>query len=261
VHRDDEAGQLAALRGMGEGASRATGSRKARISGTIGTCTGSRRLPVAGQRGGPGLMLRRLVLAVAVLSLVAIGAACTSSKPKASGSPTPTMSTSSTPTKSSASPSPSSTRTTDPQAQPAVTAYTKFMAAAAHAQMKPPSVGAGYPANADITKYTFDPLQHQYNIYISGLASQGVAFRGAPPTPRITITAINLAAKPYPTVVLMDCPTPAPTWKAYDSSGKVVPDKPGTVPPPHKTTIQMINYQGHWGVYKSTPDASKTCSA
>jgi hypothetical protein len=226
------------------------------------TCSRAGELRGAGQRGGPGVIFRRLVLAVALLSVIAGVAACTSRKPKPSDSPTPSSSsTRSGASTTPASPTASPTPPIDPQAQPAVTAYKKFMAAAANAQMKPPAVGAGYPTNADITKYSFDPLQHQYNIYISGLASQGVAFKGTPPTPRITVTAINLTAKPYPTVVLVDCPTPAPTWKAYDGSGKAVPDKPGTVPLPHKTTVQMIDYQGHWGVYKSTPDAGKTCTA
>ena len=215
----------------------------------------------AGQKGGPSVA-RSVVVAGVLLIVLAAGTACTASKPKAVNSLTTSSSpTSTSPSATKASPTTSPTPTIDPQAQPAATAYMNFMAAAAKAQENPPAIGVGYAPDADITKYSFDPLQHQYNLYISDLQAQGVAFKGTPPIPRVTVSAINLAAEPYPTVILADCPTPAPSWKAYDSTGKVVADKPGTVPPPHKTVVQMINYGGHWGVYKSTPDASKTCSA
>lgn len=237
-------------------------SRKARISGTIGTCTGSRKLPVAGQKGGPGLMLRRLVLAVALLSLVAIGAACTSSKPKASDSPTPTTSTSSTPTKSSASPSPSTTPTIDPQAQPAITAFKDYLTATFNSQMKPRQLGEKYSPTADFTKYSFDPMLGQENAYIGYLAQQGQAFKGTPPKPRITVSAINLAAKPYPTVVLSNCPTPSPSWVAYQvGTGKAVPYTQPKVKPPYRSEVVVIYYQSHWGVQKTTVDSSKTCAA
>jgi len=237
-------------------------SRKVRISGTIGTCTGSRKLRVAGQRGGPGLMLRRLVLAVALLSLVAIGAACTSSKPKASDSLTPSStSTSSSPTETSTSPFASPTPTIDPKARPAVAAYMAFDAATNVAQRHPFNPGSSTPpAGADFTKYSFDPTKTSLLQFVGALAHAGEAYRGTPPATRITITAINLAAKPYPVVTLVNCPTLAPTWHAYDvKTGQQVPDQKTKAPLPNPITVEVIQYQGHWGVRTVTPEA-KTCA-
>lgn len=74
------------------------------------------------------------------------------------------------------------------------------------------------------------------------------------------VTAINLAAKPYPTVVLTDCPTLAPTWQEYMvKTGAVVPQQTQSVPPPYLVTVQVIQYHNHWGVQRVTPEA-KTCT-
>jgi hypothetical protein len=128
--------------------------------------------------------------------------------------------------------------------------------------MHPPAVGQNYPSSADFTKYSFDPLKSQMSGYVAGLAQQGVAFKGTPPRPRVTVTAINLAAKPYPTVLLSSCPTPESTWVEYVVvTGKVVPFASAKVPPPYRVAVEMIYSDGHWGVARTTPDTSATCTA
>jgi len=224
------------------------------------TRTRSRTLRVAGRRGGPGMTLRRLALAVSLLSLIAVGAACTSSKPKASDSPS-TSPPSTSPTKTSTSPTASPTPTVDPTARPAVAAYMAFDAATNVAQQHPFNPGSSTPpAGADFTKYSFDPTKTSLLQFVGALAHAGEAYRGTPPAARITITAINLAAKPYPVVTLVNCPTLAPTWHAYDvKTGQQVPDQKTKAPLPNPITVEVIQYQGHWGVRTVTPEA-KTCA-
>jgi hypothetical protein len=79
----------------------------------------------------------------------------------------------------------------------------------------------------------------------------------------VKVAAIESDAKPYPRVVLKDCPTPTPTWRIYDAkTGKDMtrPLPPGTQPTPYLSTVEVIYYQGHWGVSKIDADTSRTCS-
>lgn len=209
--------------------------------------------------GAPGVIFRRLVLAVALLSLIAVGAACASSKPKASDSPS-TGPPSTSPTKTSTSPTASPSPTIDPQAQPAVSVYLKFWSTSNAAFAHPFSGTEPTPAE-DFTKYSFDPALGTGLAFVSSLASSGAAYRGTPPRARVKVTAINLAAKPYPTVVMTNCPTLAPTWQEYIvKTSAAVPQQKQPVPPPYLITVQVIQYRGHWGVQKVTPEA-KTCTA
>jgi hypothetical protein len=197
----------------------------------------------------------RLAVAAALVGLLATSVACTSGKDsRVLPSPSNTMAGSPTP---SASP----TSTIDPQAQPAVDAYLKFNAAANNAEREPRQLGEEVDPKADYTKYTFDPFEAEYGAYILWLADGGLSFKGTPPKPRLKVSAINLTAKPYPTVILENCPTPATNWMAYDRSGKPAPEPTeSAAPEPYKATIQMIKYDGRWGVYKITPDTGETCT-
>lgn len=239
-----------------------TGSRKARISGTSKPAPGAVSPGAPDGEGAPGVIFRRLVLAGALLTLLTAGTACTSSKPKPSNSPTASWSSTSTsPSSTKAPPTTSPTPTIDPQAEPAVDAYLAFDAATNLAQQHPFNPGTSTPpSSADFTKYSFDPAKTSLLQFVGALAGAGEAYRGSPPIARITITAINLAAKPYPVVTLVNCPTLASTWHAYlVTTGQQVPDQKTKAPLPNPIAVEVIQYQGRWGVRTVTPEAT-TCA-
>ena len=194
--------------------------------------------------------------AVSLVSL-ALVTACTGAQPHDDGPVRPATSSASR----VVDPSPSASTTIDPRAQAAVQAYQRYVTASHNAQRKPPAVGTAYPAGSDFTKYSYDPIRGKFVAYILSLAQSRVAFRGAPPVPRVSVTSINLGASPYPLVVISDCQTPAPTWQAYKlATGKTLPDAPAKAPPPHRLTVKIIKYKGRWGVYDITGDVSRTCT-
>ena len=211
-------------------------------------------------RGETALIKRNLIMAgftASVLATAACGAGDGSVKPAVTKAPA-SRSTSSWPTSSQ-------TPTIDPNAQAAVTAYMNFVAARGEAMRNPRKLGgADYLPAADFTKFAFDPARGQANAFIVSLSEQGQLFKGDPGRPRVSVDAIELDAKPYPTVVLKDCPTPTPTWRIYDAkTGKqmTMTLPPGTQPTPYLSTVEVIYYQGHWGVSKIDADTSRTCTA
>lgn len=153
---------------------------------------------------------------------------------------------------------PSSGRSTGP-ASSAVAAYRALAAADSAAEKRPGDA----TLRKTIIAYTFDPLRGQLTGYLVSLSTQGVAWRGSPPQPRVSVVSVKPTASPWPQVMLSDCPTPAPTWQEYVvKTGKVVPPAPSqvTVPPPYRIAVEVIFYQGHWGVRSTTPDTSRTCT-
>ena len=93
------------------------------------------------------------------------------------------------------------------------------------------------------------------------LDTSGIAFRGTPPSPRITVTDIDLDADPHPTVSLTNCPTAAPTWTAFSvADDTAVPTTTPAVPPPHRLTVTVIQAQGRWGVAEVDADEGATCA-
>jgi len=203
------------------------------------------------------LTKRNLVAAVitlTVLATAACGGGDVAVKPAATTSPA-TSATSSAPS--------SPTPTINPKAQPAVGAYLAYIAATNNALRKPRALGQDFAPNADYTKYSFDPERSEFSSFIHQLSTQGLNMAGDPGRPRPKVRSIDLVAKPFPIVVLTDCPTPAVKWDAHDvKTGKsaAVPPPAGTVPPPYRTTVQVINYKNHWGVARITTDSSRTCS-
>jgi hypothetical protein len=194
-------------------------------------------------------------LAVMVLATAACGAG------GAAVRPTLTTSTSSPMT---SSPTTNQTPTIDPKAQPAVNAYMDFVAARAEALRNPRKLGQSFTTAADFTKFAFDPARGEANAFVVSLSDQGQLFKGDPGRPRVSVDAIEPDAKPYPKVVLKDCPTPTPTWRIYDArTGKAMTMTlpPGTQPTPYLSTVEVIYYQGHWGVMKIDADTSRTCTA
>ncbi len=204
-----------------------------------------------------------LVPLVMVAAMLGLLAGCTSGRSTASTSPagTTVRSSSAVASASSGQAVPSTSAPGNPQAQSAVAAYLAFAQAVGKAEARPPKVGQRYPPDADFTRYSFDPFKSQMSYYLAGLERQGVAFKGTPPTPRVTVVAVNLAAKPYPTVLLSSCPTAEPSWvEVVVATGKVVPYAPAKVAPPHRVAVEMIYTQRSWGVARATPETSKTCT-
>jgi hypothetical protein len=158
-------------------------------------------------------------------------------------------------------PLPSSTPTISAEAVPAVQAYEAFNDAARNAARHPYGKGDVKPAGADFTRYTWDPFRGEYTSYIWGLAEQGLEYRGTPPTPHITVTSVELKAKPWPTVTLSDCQTNSSNWNLYNAkTGAVQPRASQKVRPPYRSTVTMIRYKKQWGVQKITLDSSRTCT-
>jgi hypothetical protein len=200
--------------------------------------------------------MRRNLIAAATAATVLATAACGGGV----GAVKPSVSTSGPMT---SPPTSSPTSTIDPKAQPAVDAYLAYMTASNNALRTPRALGQDFASGADYTKYSFDPERSQFSRFVHQLSSQGLKMAGDPGRPNPKVRSIDLAARPSPLVVLTDCPTPAVKWDAHDvKTGKnmAVPPPAGTVPAPYATTVQVVNYRGHWGVSKITTDSSRTCS-
>ena len=201
-------------------------------------------------------MKRNLIVAGLAVTTLATAACGAGSVPVKSVAPV------SIPAASSATSSP--TPAIDPKAQSAVTAYLNFVTALADASRNPRKLGQSFLPAADFTRFSFDPVRGQANASIVSLSEQGQLFKGDPGRPRVSVEAIEPDAKPYPTVVLKDCPTPTPTWRMYDArTGKqlTMTLPPGTQPTPYLSTVEVIYYQGRWGVSKIAADTSRTCTA
>jgi hypothetical protein len=208
---------------------------------------------------GDGALTKRLPIAAAftltVLATAGCGGQDVAVRPIATLTPTTSATSSLT-----SSPTP----TIDPKAQPAVDAYMNFVAARAEALKSPRKLGSNYLPKEDFTRFSFDPVRGQANTSIVSLSEQGLLFKGDPGHPRVNVAAYEPDAKPYPMVVLKDCPTPTPTWRIYDAkTGKDVtlPLPTGTQPTPYLSTVEVIYFQGRWGVSKIDADTSRTCTA
>jgi hypothetical protein len=211
-------------------------------------------------------MTRRPAPALAAIAAVVAAAllltSCTSHAKNIGDPGTTTPSSSSTTTASSpptTSPTPSATTPTyDPKIKPAVAAYLGYIGAFQNA-LKNPSNEA---LRSAVAKYSFDPAGYETNVTLSQLAAAGFVDRGSPPAPRVSVLTPNLGAKPYPTVILTDCPTPGGNWATYDvKTGKKLSPASGKPRPPYLTTATVIFYKNHWGVRKAATDYTKTCSA
>jgi hypothetical protein len=203
-------------------------------------------------------MKRNLIVAgftVSILATAACGAGNGSVKPAVTKAPV------SSPVTTAPASSPAST--IDPKAQPAVNAYMNFVAAVSEALKNPRRSEQTYRSAGDFTNYSFDPFRGQERASIVSLDEQDQVFKGDPGRPRVRVDAIESDAKPYPMVVLKDCPTPTPTWRIYDAKtgSDVTPQPPpGVEPMPYLSTIEVIYYEDHWGVSKIDADTSRTCS-
>lgn len=209
-----------------------------------------------------------LMLAVFAVAVVLTLAACSgndhSSKAATSAGATSLspVSSASTSSESSASstipPSDTSATSSSSPAESALSAYQSFSSATFAVERHPASTAE----RARLGAVSFDPARSKQLGYAVSLASQGVAWRGPPPAPRASVLSINIAAKPWPTVVISDCPTPAPSWQEYIvKTGAAVPVTASGASPPYEITANVILYRGRWGVQSTTVDRSRTCTA
>lgn len=213
----------------------------------------------------------KAIFAAALVCLTLLLASCTSTGPNPGPSRTNTSDPSSpsdsgptTTTPSSSSPTPSTSTSTyaDPKVAAAVNSYEKFTAAANYAQAHPPKkIGDPLPSRGNYRPYAFDPALGEVENFIFGLTRDGLIYRGTSPQPRISVTKVDAGAAPYPTITLTDCPTAPADWNEYyRATGKPTSVKSGQVKPPYLVTVQVIFYKKHWGVYKLSPDARRTCT-
>jgi hypothetical protein len=199
--------------------------------------------------GRRGLAVRGSTL---VLTGLVVLTACSDDGVKTEPGPSPTGAVHQTATPTS---------TIDPKARSAVEAYESFMEAAINASRRPFKVNDKIPADADFTKYSFDPFRTQYKTFIWQLAADGGEYRGTPPTLNVKVKSMDLDAKPLPIVVLSECQTSGSEWRQYNTkTGKVLPRQTQKVKPPHRSTVTVIFYRNRWGVQKIAFDSSRTCT-
>ena len=150
--------------------------------------------------------------------------------------------------------------TSDPQVKPALEAYQKFTLATVRAQQNPLPNSNAYPARANFTQYSFDPIAAEFESSIKALSLAKSAFRGVPPESHITVTSIDPDAQPWPTVTLSDCQTGQDGWQAFDTrTNKPVPNQEPRIPSPYGAIVTMVYNQQHWGVNSIKMDEDRKC--
>jgi len=150
--------------------------------------------------------------------------------------------------------------TSDPRARGAVAAYEAFSRTTIEALKKPLADSRGYPDAADFTRFSFDPVESEFEATMKLLSQANGQFRGTPPQSHLTVTSIDQDASPWPTVTLSDCKTGQDAWQAFSvGSNKRLPGLEPSIPSPYGATITVIYNQQRWGVNTITLDSSRTC--
>lgn len=209
---------------------------------------------------------RSLAHVLIAFSTALVVSACTSSgggRTPASSSPSespasPSVVATSTSTSTSTSsppPTPSSSPV-PPEAATAKTAYVRYAVETYNAERTPATDHSG-----QLSTLAIDPALGTFQGLLTQLQIAGIANRGEPPTSRVKIRKVDLTAKPYPTVTVVDCPTVSPTWMAYDiKTGKPVKVVANPVGPPYAITGTVVRYKAKWVVYRTTVDGKRTCT-
>lgn len=199
----------------------------------------------------------RFATAAAVLGVVLGLAACSGSN----GDPKPTPPSTSVgllpPVSASQTDAPAtSAPTRSPEEKAAVTSYLNLVAASNSAYEDPEGVSA-----KSFAEFAVDPALGVILNDVTNLQLSSYEFRGVPPVSRITISHSDLGAKPYPFVVLVDCPTVSTTWKVYSqATGKPVQVVSQEIDPPYATTNEMVHIRERWVLRTTSVDRSRTCS-
>ena len=151
---------------------------------------------------------------------------------------------------------------TDPRASAAVSTYRAFISTSVHAQQHPRvAVNGKYSEASDFTRYSVDPIQSQYEAFVTTLARTHHAFRGAPPTSTVTVRAIDLDAQPHPMVTLSDCQSKKDAWRAYNTRTNAMnPQMTPAIPAPYGIIVNVIYVAERWSVQTIKADPAGTCS-
>lgn len=120
------------------------------------------------------------------------------------------------------------------------------------------------PRHADtakIDKYADGEIRLVYKQSLQQAVQQGIAYRGTPAMPRVTVVSAAVDAS-LPKVVLRDCALSSQSdpWTAYSiATGKAVPPAVGKVSPPYANTITVFKANGSWRVFTVKTDGTRTC--
>jgi hypothetical protein len=171
-------------------------------------------------------------------------------------------SSSTTPSTSSASGTPSTspskptipTPTVTAPAQSAVNSYIAFATQSAIAGQDPTHFD-----EAALNAYLTGKAQTMFDNTFTSMAKAGLAYRGMPANPRVKVATI-VSSK---LIFLTSCPLADkanPYTQYVVATGKAVPTKKLTPPPPYKLTLTMVQRNGKWLLSDVLQDASKTCA-
>lgn len=133
-------------------------------------------------------------VALIAVALPAITGCSSSTAAKSSSSPSGPASTI-----TSASPSPTWSPPDYGAAQPAVDAYLKLIAASDAAYRNP-----AHATSAAMDQYLAGQAKQAFDAPLAALRAQGIAYRGAAATERVTVVSADLTGA-VPEVVLRDC--------------------------------------------------------
>lgn len=141
-------------------------------------------------------------------------------------------------------------------ARPAVDAY-RAMLTAGNAAFRDPK----HTNTATIDKYADGEIRYIYRQSLKQARRQGIAYRGTPATPRVTVVSAATGAS-LPKVVLRDCALSSTDdpWTAYSlATGKAVSAATSKVPPPYANTITVYKTKDRWRVFTVKTDGTRTC--
>jgi hypothetical protein len=150
--------------------------------------------------------------------------------------------------------------TADPRVRPAVEAYESFTRAAVEAQEHPVAPGAKIPDEADLARFSFDPIRGEYEAFVAELSQSRIAYRGTPPQSHIGVIEIDPDAVPWPRVVLSDCRSGEHDWQAYSGDDVVRPTATAGVAAPRGLAVTVVYSEQRWGVQSVLADPHGTCA-
>lgn len=214
-----------------------------------------------------GRTVPRLLAPLAVLVALVVVVGCQSDSVHAEDptSVAPTITGSgpmtSTPALTSSAPTPpSKSQTSTPptygDAQTAVDAYLAMLKAG-NAAFRDPK----HANTTTIDKYADGQIRFIYHQSLERARRQGIAYRGTPATPRVTVVSAATVAS-LPKVVLRDCALSSVDhpWTAYSiATGTALPPATHKVPPPYANTITVFKTKGSWRVFTVKTDGTRTC--
>jgi hypothetical protein len=219
----------------------------------------------------PGRPMMRASGAVALGSLaIALAASCSSSgtdtQSFSPSSPASDHSTSTSDSPPSSPTHPSTSRSsTRVSAVPTPTVTTPAQSAvdSAIAVYNAYNAASMDPSHADLAKintYLTGKAVALYDNSIKGMRANGTAYRGTPANPRLRVVGSGSGA----TVLLASCPLESstdPFGQYYIATGKPVPVKKLTPPPPYRQLITVVKTAGGWKVSSFQVNTGQTCTA